>query len=102
MVTDRSKDRLNGVFPALAHPARRAMLARLSESELTVGELAEPFAMSRPAISKHLDVLERAGLVERIAAGRPRAHADLVRSDGASDQGCRHRPSRGGDTSAPR
>lgn len=70
MVTDRGEDRLNGVFHALAHPARRAILARLSERELTVGELAEPFAMSRPAISKHLDVLARAGLVERIAAGR--------------------------------
>ncbi|WP_341976556.1 metalloregulator ArsR/SmtB family transcription factor [Microbacterium sp. LTA6] len=58
-------DELSLVFQALADPTRRAMISRLSSGSTTVGELAEPFAMSRPAISQHLKVLERAGLVER-------------------------------------
>lgn len=70
MVTNLPGNRLDHVFAALAHPARRAIVERLSQGELTVGELAGPFEMSRPAISKHLDVLERAGLVERIPDGR--------------------------------
>ncbi|HSF19443.1 MAG TPA: metalloregulator ArsR/SmtB family transcription factor [Vicinamibacteria bacterium] len=57
--------RLDATFAALAHPARRAILARLSWGEASVMELAEPFAMSQPAISKHLKVLERAGLISR-------------------------------------
>lgn len=61
---------LDDVFNALSDRTRRAILARLARGEATVGELAEPFAMSRPAISKHLDVLERAGLVHRIPDGR--------------------------------
>jgi DNA-binding transcriptional ArsR family regulator len=68
MVTN--SETLDRVFAALADPTRRAILARVSRGEVTVGELAEPFAMSRPAISKHLDVLERAGLVHRIPDGR--------------------------------
>ncbi|MCG5446345.1 metalloregulator ArsR/SmtB family transcription factor [Micromonospora sp. NIE79] len=56
---------LDATFAALAHPTRRAILARLARSEATVTELAEPFEMSQPAISKHLRVLERAGLVSR-------------------------------------
>ena len=56
---------LDRVFGALADPTRRAILARLAESEATVNELVEPFALSQPAISKHLKVLERAGLVSR-------------------------------------
>jgi DNA-binding transcriptional ArsR family regulator len=56
---------LDGVFAALADPTRRAILARLASGETTVMDLAEPFAMSQPAISKHLKVLERAGLVSR-------------------------------------
>ncbi len=56
---------LDATFTALADPTRRAILARLAEGEATVGELGEPFAMSQPAISKHLKVLERAGLVSR-------------------------------------
>ncbi|MEU8254067.1 metalloregulator ArsR/SmtB family transcription factor [Micromonospora inaquosa] len=56
---------LDTTFAALAHPTRRAILARLALSEATVTELAEPFEMSQPAISKHLRVLERAGLVSR-------------------------------------
>jgi DNA-binding transcriptional ArsR family regulator len=58
-------DPLSLVFAALADPNRRAMLSRLAEGPTTVGELAEPFAMSRPAISQHLKVLETAGLIER-------------------------------------
>ena len=56
---------LDHVFAALADPTRRAILARLASGETSVMELAEPFAMSQPAISKHLKVLERAGLVSR-------------------------------------
>jgi DNA-binding transcriptional ArsR family regulator len=57
--------RLDATFAALADPTRRAILARLALGEASVTELAEPFAMSQPAISKHLKVLERAGLVSR-------------------------------------
>jgi DNA-binding transcriptional ArsR family regulator len=60
-----SPDRLDTTFAALADPTRRAILARLTSGEASVTELAEPFAMSLPAISKHLKVLERAGLVAR-------------------------------------
>ena len=58
-------DRLNVTFLALADPTRRAILARLALGEASVNELAEPFEMSQPAISKHLKMLERAGLVSR-------------------------------------
>jgi DNA-binding transcriptional ArsR family regulator len=61
---------LGAVFHALAHDARRDMLRRLADRELTVGELAEPFEMSLPAVSKHLKVLEGAGLVRRTVIGR--------------------------------
>jgi DNA-binding transcriptional ArsR family regulator len=57
--------RLNAVFSALSDPTRRAIVARLAHGEATVGELAQPFAMSFQAVSKHLRVLERAGLVDR-------------------------------------
>lgn len=60
-----SADRLNATFAALADPTRRAILARLATGEASVLELAKPFAMSQPAISKHLRVLERAGLISR-------------------------------------
>ena len=56
-------DRLSQVFSALANSTRRSILARLAEGEATVNELAEPFSMSLPAISKHIKVLERAGLI---------------------------------------
>ena len=56
---------LDATFAALADPTRRAILARLASGEASVSELAEPFAMSQPAISKHLKVLERAGLISR-------------------------------------
>jgi DNA-binding transcriptional ArsR family regulator len=67
-------ERLDATFAALADPTRRAILARLATGEASVTELAEPFAMSQPAISKHLKVLERAGLITRgrDAQRRPR------------------------------
>jgi DNA-binding transcriptional ArsR family regulator len=58
-------DTLDATFAALADPTRRAILARLAAGEATVTELAAPFAMSQPAVSKHLRVLERAGLISR-------------------------------------
>ena len=69
-----SPDRLSATFAALADPTRRAILARLAAGEASVSELGEPFAMSLPAISKHLKVLERAGLIARgrRAQWRPR------------------------------
>jgi DNA-binding transcriptional ArsR family regulator len=65
---------LDATFAALADPTRRAILARLASGEASVNELAEPFAISQPAISKHLKVLERAGLISRgrDAQRRPR------------------------------
>ena len=67
--------RLNLVFAALSDPARRAMLARLAAGEATVSELAEPFGMAQPTISRHLRVLEEAGLIctARDAQRRPRS-----------------------------
>jgi DNA-binding transcriptional ArsR family regulator len=59
------QDRLSATFSALADPTRRAILARLALGETTVAELAKPFKMSGPAVSKHLKVLERAGLITR-------------------------------------
>jgi DNA-binding transcriptional ArsR family regulator len=58
-------DHLTLTFSALAHPTRRAMLARLSRGEASVNELAKPFKMSLPAVSKHLKVLEKSGLISR-------------------------------------
>jgi DNA-binding transcriptional ArsR family regulator len=66
-------EQLNATFAALADPTRRAILARLASGDATVNELAEPFAMTQPAVSKHLKVLERAGLIsrDRVAQRRP-------------------------------
>jgi DNA-binding transcriptional ArsR family regulator len=75
-------DPLSAVFAALADPTRRAILARLAQGEATVTELAEPFDMSLPGISKHLKVLQRAGLIEqgRQAQWRPcRLQAEPLR-----------------------
>ncbi len=75
-------DQLSGTFAALADPTRRAILARLAEGEASVKELTARYAMSQPAISKHLRVLERAGLIEqgRQAQWRPRRlRADPLR-----------------------
>jgi DNA-binding transcriptional ArsR family regulator len=60
-----AEDPLSNCFAALADPTRRAILARLSKGEMTVNKLAEPFAMSLPAISRHLKVLEKSGLISR-------------------------------------
>ena len=70
----KPSQRLDATFAALADPTRRAILARLASGEASVTELAQPFAMSQPAISKHLKVLERAGLISRRrdAQRRPR------------------------------
>ncbi len=65
MVQHGPSDRLSATFAALADPTRRAILSRLSSGQASVTELAQPFDMSMPAISKHLKVLERAGLIAR-------------------------------------
>jgi DNA-binding transcriptional ArsR family regulator len=72
--TQGASDQLDATFAALADPTRRAILARLASGEASVAELAEPFEMSQPAISKHLKVLEHAGLISRSrdAQRRPR------------------------------
>jgi DNA-binding transcriptional ArsR family regulator len=67
-----SPDPLSTTFAALADPTRRAILERLAEGDATVGELAEPFDMTLPAISKHLAVLERAGLIAKSRHGQQR------------------------------
>lgn len=73
MATTAAEDRLDETFAALANPTRRAILARLARGEAGVNELAEPFDLTLPAISKHIKVLERAGLVvrSRRAQSRP-------------------------------
>jgi DNA-binding transcriptional ArsR family regulator len=79
-------DRLSLVFGALADPTRRAILARLATGDATVNELAEPFELSLPAISKHLKVLERSGLISRArrAQFRP-CHLEREALDTAED-----------------
>ena len=76
-------DRLSGAFHALGDPTRRAILARLTAGEATVSQLMEPFELSQPTISKHLKVLENAGLIEggRDAQRRPRKLAALAMKD---------------------
>ena len=76
-------DPLSRIFFALADPTRRAMLGRLASGSATVGELSEPFAMSRPAVSQHLGVLEDAGLIERTRQGQWRSCA--LRPEGLDD-----------------
>jgi DNA-binding transcriptional ArsR family regulator len=66
-------DQLSVIFAALADPTRRAILARLADGDATVTELAEPFAISLPAISRHLKVLEKAGLISRSRSGQWRS-----------------------------
>src|SRR5689334_595137 len=67
-----TEDPLSVTFAALADPTRRAMLERLAKGDATVGELAAPFALTMPAISKHLSVLERAGLITKSRDGQRR------------------------------
>jgi DNA-binding transcriptional ArsR family regulator len=68
-----TEDRLSVIFGALADPTRRAILARLADGDATVTELAEPFSISMPAISRHLKVLQRAGLISRSRSGQWRS-----------------------------
>jgi DNA-binding transcriptional ArsR family regulator len=79
-IQDRHANRLSSAFHALSDPTRRAILARLAFGEASVSELMEPFELSQPTISKHLKVLERAGLIEggRDAQRRPRRLAPLA------------------------
>src|SRR3989454_4519976 len=72
--------RLDATFAALADPTRRAILARLASGQASVTELAHPFAMSQPAISKHLKVLERAGLISRGREARSEEHTSELQS----------------------
>jgi DNA-binding transcriptional ArsR family regulator len=65
LTTRSTPANLDAIFSALADPTRRSILSRLTDGQATVGELTEPFDVSQPAISKHLKVLERAGLIER-------------------------------------
>jgi len=69
-MVERSAPRLNETFAALAHPTRRSLLERLATGEATVTELAAPYSISLAAVSKHLQVLEQAGLVKRRVDGR--------------------------------
>ena len=71
-VSERAADELSTTFAALADPTRRAILTRLSAGEATVNQLAEPFALTQQAISKHIKVLERAGLISRSRAAQAR------------------------------
>jgi DNA-binding transcriptional ArsR family regulator len=72
-VGSAAEDRLSLIFAALADPTRRAILARLADGDATVTELAEPFSISMPAISRHLKVLEHAGLISRSRSGQWRS-----------------------------
>lgn len=92
MTTVDVEDELTLVFSALADPTRRAILARLARGDATAGELAEPFAISQQAVSKHLKVLEGARLISRTRAAQARPCAlDPVRLDTAAGWIARHR-----------
>jgi DNA-binding transcriptional ArsR family regulator len=85
-------DDLSLTFAALADPTRRAILTQLAGGEATVGQLAEPFALTQQAISKHLKVLERAGLISRSKAAQSRpCRLEPDRLDSAADWIDRHR-----------
>jgi DNA-binding transcriptional ArsR family regulator len=85
-------ERLDVVFGALADPTRRAILARLAQGDLSVGELAAPFAMSQPAVSRHLKVLENAGLISRSRQATARmSHLETEPLRDASDWLARYR-----------
>jgi DNA-binding transcriptional ArsR family regulator len=82
-IQNRHSERLSSVFHALSDPTRRAILARLASGKANVSQLMEPFQLSQPTISKHLKVLENAGLIEggRDAQRRPRRLAPLAMKD---------------------
>lgn len=83
---EAAPDPLSSAFAALADPTRRAILARLAQGEATVGELAKPFAMSGPAVTKHLKMLERAGLISRSRSAQHRpARLEPLALKAASD-----------------
>lgn len=85
-------DQLSATFAALADPTRRALLTRLADGEATVNQLAEPFALTQQAVSKHLKVLERAGLVSRRRHGQSRpCRLESERFDAAAEWIDRHR-----------
>jgi DNA-binding transcriptional ArsR family regulator len=90
--SEPATDALTVTFAALADPTRRAILSRLSAGEATVNQLAEPFALTQQAISKHIKVLERAGLVSRsrVAQARP-CRLEPASFDAAADWIDRHR-----------
>jgi DNA-binding transcriptional ArsR family regulator len=91
-MTVAAADELSVTFGALADPTRRAILTRLAAGDATVGQLAEPFELTQQAISKHLKVLERAGLISRsrVAQARP-CRLELARFDTAAEWISRHR-----------
>ena len=91
-MTATAVDELSLTFAALADPTRRAILTRLAAGEATVGQLAEPFALTQQAISKHIKVLERAGLVSRSRAAQARpCRIEPARFDVAAEWIGRHR-----------
>jgi DNA-binding transcriptional ArsR family regulator len=91
-MTASATDELTRTFAALADPTRRAILTRLAAGEATVGQLAEPFALTQQAISKHIKVLEQAGLVSRSRAAQARpCRIEPARFDVAADWIGRHR-----------
>jgi DNA-binding transcriptional ArsR family regulator len=85
-MTTAAPDQLTATFAALADPTRRAILSRLATGEATVNQLAEPFALTQQAVSKHIKVLERAGLISRsrVAQSRP-CRIEPARFDDAAD-----------------
>jgi DNA-binding transcriptional ArsR family regulator len=92
IVSERAADELTATFAALADPTRRAILTRLSAGEATVNQLAEPFALTQQAISKHIKVLERAGLISRSRAAQARpCRIEPARFEAASGWMDRHR-----------
>jgi DNA-binding transcriptional ArsR family regulator len=92
VASEPAADELSVTFAALADPTRRAILSRLSAGEATVNQLAEPFALTQQAISKHIKVLERAGLVSRSRAAQARpCRIEPARFGAAADWIDRHR-----------
>jgi len=92
MTATAANDDLSLTFAALADPTRRAILTRLAGGDATAGQLAEPFALTQQAVSKHIKVLERAGLISRTQAAQSRpCRLEPVRLDTASEWIGRHR-----------